>query len=278
MVNSQQPVKLNIVDYASIRSLFQGAYLTLTVNAVLAGNSTALIWADDPAQPNTALMWDNAHILYVVGEAGNHNFNQRLGEMFSTQLLPDARKRGIDGFKIVYGNPSWENQIATVFPTLPLSHYPRVVYSLGKLTVPDWQQRLAPSYSMRPIDQAMLNDKTLGNVADLVEEIESCWPSRERFLAQGFGLCLVGNDEIICRCTAEYVSPGKCGIGIATAEPYRRRGFATLTASAFLADCRTRGLTPYWDAWSRNVASVATAEKIGLRKIQEYRAYIGPLA
>jgi RimJ/RimL family protein N-acetyltransferase len=265
------------MDYAKIRPLFQGIYLTLIIDGVLAGNSPGVLWVDNPAQPRTALMWDNAYIIYVVGEADNHPFNQQLGEFFTTQLAPAARERGIDGFKLVYSSPAWESQLTTVFPKLTLTQYPRVVYTLGELTLPDWQSRLPPGYAMRQIDQAMLEDATLGNVDDLIEEIEQCWPSQERFLANGFGFCLVGNHEIICRCTAEYVSADKCGIGISTAEKYRQRGFATLTASAFIEACLTRKLTPYWDAWLRNTASVATAEKVGLRKVQDHWVYIGPL-
>ncbi len=164
-----------------------------------------------------------------------------------------------------------------VFSILTLTHYLRVVYTLGALTLPDWQSRLPSGYQMRRIDQTMLTDATLGNLPDLVEEITACWPSQARFLANGFGFCLVGNNEIICRCTAEYVSDSQCGIGIATAENYRQQGFASLTASAFIEACQARNIVPYWDAWQRNTASVATAEKIGLHKIQEYNVYIGSL-
>jgi GNAT superfamily N-acetyltransferase len=236
-----------------------------------------VLWVDDPAQPQTALMWDNAYIFYLAGRADNQAFNQQLGQLFTEQLAPSARERGIDGFKILYSSAAWENHVATVFPILTLTQYPRVVYTPGELKLPDWQSRLPPGYQMRLIDRPMLTDTTLGNAPDLVEEIVGCWPSQARFLTNGFGFCLVGNHEIICRCTAEYVSNGKCGIGIATAEPYRQRGFASLTASAFIEYCLDRKIVPYWDAWQRNSASVATAEKIGLRKIQEYNVYIGPL-
>jgi RimJ/RimL family protein N-acetyltransferase len=160
---------------------------------------------------------------------------------------------------------------------LTLTQYPRVVYTLSDSQPSVWRSQLPPGYAIRPIDQTLLNDATLGNHTDLIEEIEQCWPSQAQFLGYGFGVCLVGQHEIICRCTAEYVSPGKCGIGIATAEPYRRQGFATLTAGTFIDECLTRTITPYWDAWLRNTASVATAEKIGLHKIQEYQVYLGAM-
>jgi RimJ/RimL family protein N-acetyltransferase len=264
-------------DYAKIKFLFTGPYLTLVIDGVMAGNSTGMLWVDNPLQPQTALMWDGAYIFYLVGQADNTAVNQQLGELFTTQLMAAARKRGIDGFKILYSSPAWESQMAVIFPTLTLTQYPRVAYTLGEVALPDWQSRLPPDYTMRPIDRAMLNDSSLGNHADLIEEIEECWPSQERFLTHGFGFCLVGNQEILCRCTAEYVSTGKCGIGIATAENHRKQGIATLTASAFLDYCQKGQITPYWDAWLRNTASVATAEKIGLRKIQDYSVYVGRL-
>lgn len=269
--------RLNPTEYAKIPSLFQSAYLTLIIDGVMAGNSVGALWVDDPAQPQTALLWDNAYIFYVVGRADNHMFNQQLGELFTAQLAPDARARGIDGFKILYSSSDWENQLGFVFPSLTLTQYPRVVYTLGESKLTDWRDRLPSGYQMKLIDQAMLTDATLGNLPDLIQEITECWPSQERFLTSGFGFCLVGNNEIICRCTAEYVSDGKCGIGIATAEKYRQRGFASLTASAFIEYCQNQNIVPYWDAWLRNTASVATAEKIGLHKIQAYNVYLGPL-
>lgn len=267
----------NLPDYTKVRPLFQGLHLSLVIDGVLAGNSTGLIWVDDPGQPRTALMWDNAYSIYVVGEASNHEFNQALGQFFTTQLAPAARSQGIDGFNIAYSDPAWESQMATVFPSMTLAHYPRVVYTVGERRPPDWQSRLPPGYAMHPIDRALLADTTLGNLPDLVGEIEQCWRSQGRFLSHGFGCCLVGDGEIICRCTAEYVSAGKCGIGVATAESCRQRGFATLTASAFIEECLRRQITPYWDAWLRNTASVATAEAVGLRKVQNHWVYVGPL-
>jgi RimJ/RimL family protein N-acetyltransferase len=247
--------QLPTTDYQNARPLFTGEYLTLIIDSVLAGNSAGQLWADDPAAPQTALLWDGTHSLYVVGAAANATTNQQLGEMFATELTPTARQRGIEGFKIFCSDPAWASASGLVFPALTLTQHPRVVYTLGQVALPDWQSRLPAGYAIRPIDRPLLSDSTLGNHADLIEEIASCWP--------------------ICRCTAEYVSAGKCGIGIATAEPYRRQGFAALTASAFLEHCLCNQITPYWDCWLSNTSSVATAERIGLRRLHEYSVYYG---
>lgn len=269
--------KLAATDYAKTRPLFAGDYLTLIIDSVIAGSSTGQLWADDHAAPQTALLWDGAHSLYLVGQATNPATNQQLAELLATEITVTARQRGIEGFKILYSHAAWEDQICTLLPALSLTQHPRVIYTLGQVAWPDWQSRLPAGYAVRPIDQAMLRDSSLANHADLVEEIESCWPSQEHFLRHGFGFCALGDDAILCRCTAEYVSAGKCGIGIATAAPYRRQGLAALTASAFLEYCVEQGIVPYWDAWLRNQASVATAEKIGLRRLQEYNVYWGNL-
>lgn len=269
--------QLTTANFPHLRSLFQGAYLTLMIDSLIAGSSTGLAWVDDPVRPQSALVWDNGYSFYLVGRADNQGFNQRLGQLFHEELAPAARACGIDGFKILYSSPAWVSQLNTIFPTLSLTQHPRVVYSLGTLKMPDWRSKVPTGFAMRAIDQAMLTDRTLGNLADLCEEIDMCWPSQAHFLADGFGFCLVGNGEIICRCTAEYTSPGKCGIGIATAEAYRRQGFAALTASAFIEHCITRQIVPYWDAWQRNTASVATAETVGLHKLQAYHVHVGPL-
>ena len=75
-------------------------------------------------------------------------------------------------------------------------------------------------------------------------------------------------------CTAEYVSGGRCGIGIETVPAYQGRGIATLTASAFAGYCATWSITPHWDAWSSNLPSVVVAEKVGFRKVETYSVLV----
>lgn len=273
--------QLHTTNYPNARHLFASDYLTLVIDSVIAGTSSGQLWADDPFHPQTALLWDGVHIFYLVGQADHLSTNQQLGNLFATQITATVRQRGIDGFKILYSSPAWEAQMGVIFSALKLTQYPRVVYTLGKVALPDWQNRLPMGYAIHPIDRAMLTDRTLGNLDDLIEEIEGCWPSQEDFLANGFGFCAVdtreNTREIICRCTAEYVSAGKCGIGIATAEKVRQQGFATLTASAFIEYCVKNQIMPYWDSWLRNTPSVATAERIGLQRLEEYNVYHGNL-
>jgi RimJ/RimL family protein N-acetyltransferase len=56
-----------------------------------------------------------------------------------------------------------------------------------------------------------------------------------------------------------------------------RRGYATLTASAFVEHAAGLGITPYWDSWKANLPSVAVARKVGFRLLTEYNVFTGRL-
>lgn len=101
------------------------------------------------------------------------------------------------------------------------------------------------------------------------------WPSEERFYEHGFGIVAVLDGEIICWCTAEYVSPTRCGIGIATSPRYERRGIATAAASHFVREARQRGVTAYWECDVTNRGSVRVAEKVGFVRESEETYWIG---
>ena len=112
--------------------------------------------------------------------------------------------------------------------------------------------------------------KALDNFAMIWEEVESTMGSVEKFLAEGFGSALVLENRVCGFCTAEYVSPGLCAVGIAVEEAHRQRGYAAQMADAFLRQSAERGLTISWDCWGNNLPSYKTAERAGFKKVSDY--------
>lgn len=104
------------------------------------------------------------------------------------------------------------------------------------------------------------------------------WTSIDRFIEYGFGFSLVTKNEIVCWCTSEYLSEGKCGIGIETIPKYRNRGLATLIASAFIDYYRIKRIKPHWKCNLSNKASRRVAEKVGFSKELEFYVYSGMLS
>jgi RimJ/RimL family protein N-acetyltransferase len=74
---------------------------------------------------------------------------------------------------------------------------------------------------------------------------------------------------------SEYNLGDRCEVGIETAPEYRRRGLATLVASAMLKHAADVGIKRVgWHCWADNAASVATAERLGLSRVAEYTALV----
>lgn len=264
-------------DYQKVQSLFEGPHLALVIDAVIAGNSPGSIWVDDVAHPRAALLWDKAHCFYLVGAADNAEFNQTARQLVAEKLLPEAIARHIGIFKVYYTSQDWERHTGIIFENISLAKMERVFYTFGELKIRDWRDEVPDGFSVRRIDQTLLADTGLKNLEAVIDEIESCWNALGDFLEHGFGFCMVSADEIAGWCTAEYVSGKKCGIGIETVEAHMRRGFATLTACAFVEHCLSNQITPHWDSWKANVPSVAVAEKVGFGKTEEYEVYVGRL-
>ncbi|HMN30390.1 MAG TPA: GNAT family N-acetyltransferase [Caldilineaceae bacterium] len=89
--------------------------------------------------------------------------------------------------------------------------------------------------------------------------------STDNFLRYGIGLCLMKNEEICCEAYATFLGAGKFEIGAITHEQYRQHGYAYLTCQYLIQQCETRGYPTYWSCYQTNVASVATARKLGYR-------------
>jgi RimJ/RimL family protein N-acetyltransferase len=261
--------------YEKARALFLGPHLELVIDAVIAGNHAGTIWVDDVAHPNTALMWDHSYSYYLAGAADNGGANEALARLVTERLFPEARARQLGVFKVYASSGEWEQPLEMLFPNSSLVRRGRVFYTFSQLKVPDWRERVPEGFSVRRIDRETLEAAALKNVAAVTEEIELMWNFVEAFLRRGFGFWMVAGDEIVCWCTAEYASAGKCGIGIETAEAHQGRGFATLTAAAFAEHCASEGITPHWEAWRANGPSVAVAEKVGFERTVEFAVYVG---
>lgn len=258
-----------------IRPLFQGPHLGLIIDAVIAGNSPSTIWVDNDSEPASAIIWDGMYSYYLAGTAKNDEFNYQAARLIGAEWVPDAAARGLRVLKVYDASGDWASRIPDLFRNVALSIMARVFFAFSRPGVAHWKSRVPAGFQLSRLDEAILADRHLENVDAVAAEIRSGWPSLERFLSNGFGVCLLHGDAIICWCTAEYVSAGKCGIGIETLEAYMGRGFATLTANAFVELALSRGIRPHWDSWKANQPSIAVAEKVGFEKLAEYEIFLG---
>ncbi len=263
--------KLNRTDYEKVIPLFKGPHLNLVVTSVVEGNSHGEMWVDDVASPQTVFMWDRRYCYYLAGHAHDEEFNKNVEKILTEEIIPEAVRHDYSVFKAYYTSNEWERIIEDIFKERCPLKRARQFYTFKKVKN-SW--KIPPGCSVVQIDGDLL-ESTLKNVEEVTGEIESMWNSVSDFLKKGVGFCLVCGSEIVSWCTGEYFSKGRCGIGIETVEEYQRRGFATLTAAAFVDYCVSKNIAPHWDCFGNNAPSIRVAEKVGFEKVMEYTVYFG---
>ncbi|SFS77342.1 GNAT family N-acetyltransferase [Paenibacillus sp. BC26] len=108
--------------------------------------------------------------------------------------------------------------------------------------------------------------------SSLIEKYQitvSNFGSIEEFLLNGFGYCVLVDNQLVSLCISGSVGNGRAEISIFTNEGYRNIGLAKLTCSAFINHCLEHNLVPNWGCDTGNKASIQLATKLGFEKIKE---------
>mgnify|MGYP001234813816 CR=1 FL=1 len=247
--------------------LFEAMHYNLAVQAILAGSVPAEIYVDNVDHPRVALTCHGGRV-FLAGSPGEDAFSQRLPHLL-TELAPAS-----DVF-VLYYEPAgaWEETLDHLLSDLDPIRSGREYYALDLPASSEGaaQPALPDGFSLRYVDEELLADETLGNRDDLVEELCSERDSVPDFLEKSFGYCLLHGNDVAGWCLSEYNTGSRCEVGIATFEPHRRQGLATATGSALLGHAASRGITQVgWHCYASNVASAATASKLGFRRRVEY--------
>jgi RimJ/RimL family protein N-acetyltransferase len=264
--------QLETSEYSKAWPLFEAMDYHLATQALLAGILPGAVYVDDRSAPRSALARVGFRF-FLVGFEGNDRFNEGLRRLFLETIYPQAQAAGRVEFVLYYEPGRWEREIEGIlegkFPMQDTRHY----YAFRELRH-DWRARVPPGFAVRPVDRVLLEGERLGNLDPLVEEVLSEGASVEHYRTHRFGFCVASQDEIAGWCLSENNWQDRCEVGIGTFEGYRRRGIATITASALIEDALARGLTTVgWHCYASNEASMATAQTVGFEKASEYPVY-----
>jgi RimJ/RimL family protein N-acetyltransferase len=93
----------------------------------------------------------------------------------------------------------------------------------------------------------------------------------ERFLEGGLGYCLLREEEILSEAYAVFRGAGRFELSVFTPEPHRGKGYAYLTCEHLATTLEAQGIPTYWSCHRTNVASVATARRLGYQVERPYR-------
>lgn len=256
---------------------FPGPHLDLVMASIVAGNSAAQLWvAEEPTESPVALLWDKGNnVFYFSGNHIGSGTQQAFAELIAASIRPRALAERSRYFKVHMLSQTLEDALAALFSGITLHEMATLFYGFTQPGPVHVAVPAVASIRFHPIERAFLADEQLQNIENVRAEIRWMWPSEERFYEYGLGCAAVVQSQVVCWCTAEYMSAKRCGIGIETVQAFQRRGVATATAAQFALMCFERGIVPFWECRADNIGSIRVAEKVGFTQLAEERYWIG---
>ncbi len=246
-------------------SLFPGPQLALLTQSVFAGNTVARLWITGGVRrPDVAVLWDFGNKgIYVGGAPAPAHSSADLRSFLLTDLMTVARAAGLKHLKVRALLPQLVDRGNTTLGEAMLKSRTKLFHECS--AEPATATITTPlNVQLVSIDRSLIGSGMVG-CERVVSEVKSMWPSVDRFLAHGWGVAAVVAGQVVSWCTAEFVGPSQCGIGIETMPDYRNNGIATATANRFIEESVRRRRNPCWECDSENTASLRVAEKLGFR-------------
>jgi len=245
--------ELETTAYEKTRPLFQEmGHSQLFADAIFEGNHVGRIYVDDPEHPTTALLAPMCEFFFTAGRTDNTAFNEAMRALILSELVSS------EGDLLLFPTTEvWRGALDTLFGDFKRLHVARKAFTFLPTMFTErhagWRERIPSGYVIRQYDRALAEDT----------ELADFWGNLDTFLTHGVGFAVMKGDEVISRCHSVMVGCGEAEISIETAEAYRRQGFATLAACAFIEGCIGQGLRPAWSCWDNNIPSQILAQKLG---------------
>ena len=261
--------ELNEASYEKARPLFRALEYHLASAAVLDGNNPGRVFVDDLDNPRTTFMF-SPEGCYLAGNPDNDAFNRALNNAIYTGTVFDQK---VEALFFVCHPESWQAQLTVVLdPRQPIEMARRHYVCRGVKY--DWQANIPEGFTVRRINKSLLNRPELRIPDHIRNWMKNNWGSAAHFLERGFGFVTIHDDEVVSWSLADCISGSACEIGIHTAEAFRRRGLATVTAAVAVDYALSNGYaTVGWHCPEDNLGSIGTAEKVGFEKERDYTMY-----
>ncbi len=248
-------------QFSRVSPLLAALPQTVLPYAVCQGFNPGRVFADDPQMPRRALLWTPVGYFFLCGQPTSEPDTLRtISSCLTGTMVPAAQEKGESGF-IFITSPGWEPYLPTLLPNRQLISIYRRPFVLdapafASLTVPS----IPPGFDLARIDATLVEQTSL----------PACWGAPDAFARHGFGFALLHKGQIAASCATVFTSDRAVEIDVQTAELYRRRGFALITATAFLAECIRRGLRPNWECFWDNQPSTALAARLGFKPLPDF--------
>jgi RimJ/RimL family protein N-acetyltransferase len=188
-------------------------------------------------------------------------------------LAPGGRGESWWWFYLRCPSEEWADVLREILPEERTVENLREFYQCEKVIF-DWRGKVPAGFELLRVDEQILARDDLINIERIRRWAGGNFGSYKVFLKRGFAYCIVRENKIVSVCCADNASGRRCEVGVHTDEDYRRRGIATLTVAAAVDWALSNGFEQVgWHCMQSNIASAATARKVGFQKIGDYSAF-----
>lgn len=256
-------IELTLKQYSALLPLFLNTNYGVLAVGTLEGNHPGNVFADDLTLPANALVCTKVGYYFLAGNPDQAETLHSINELFRQKLAPEQYNKMKDPQILLFYEPGeWKATLFQTFRDFNPSHIQKKRMVLPQRPVseyaPDWRSHIPQGMRMAPICLELLEQHP-----EESNTLKLFWGSPRRFVEKSLGFWLMQGDSIACSCEGVFIGKGEVEISIATPLGYRRRGFAQLTASAFIEACFERSLKPIWGCWPENLPSVSLAQSLG---------------
>lgn len=252
--------ELDKKDFIKILPLYSREVVIFPlILAVVQQKQRGWAFVDDPIQPASAIVMNNFGFMQFIGAK---NFGDDFIEFFKSP------KTSLPSYLLWYSPPRQIQKLLDGFTNEHVRRRQRARFVLTKQIIEN-PVECPTGFKVRYLDKDLIK-KTLRFKLDIDSRF---WASTDDFLEHGIGACIMKASEIISVCYSACVVDNLAEIDVVTLEEYRGMGLAIVAAQNFMSECMRRGLTPTWDCFVNNTASMELAAKLGFEKEQTYFFY-----
>lgn len=248
--------KADIKVRKKLFSMFENMHDTMILSCLQGHMGTA--WVDDETNPKVAQIIVGDFIFY----AGDPNIKA------AEELIRNVSNHTL----VIVDGEEWKNRIEAIHEAsaekIQRYAFEKNISKLDYNHIKGFLSTLPEGYELKKIDAILASAPSLQEVS---EDFTSQFDSIDDYINKGVGYCILHEGRIVCGASSYSVYDDGIEIEIDTHPEHRRKGLATVAASALILDCLDRGKYPSWDA--ANITSVKLAQKLGYIMEKPYDTY-----
>ena len=236
--------------------------------SVLEGYQTGDMWVDSKEDPEFCMFWHRCGFAYITGKYDAEILEEIKDKMYhplfghsDRLVLLSEKNKVID--KIMLND---ERIIRKERLRFGFNGKKYRSIDLNSLTVGDYFDSF-DRFALQSIDDSNY-DGLIGNIVP-----NFSWESKEQFLRNGFGFCLMRDGRMIACAFSAAISGDYVDIGVETVEGFRNKGYGKVVAYAMIREILARKQIPIWQCNVENENSTKLGKWLGFEVIDQYNVY-----